>query len=118
MQVVERAGERFRVARDVALRVIGQSDDREAIFVLANDGARVSPAATRATAPEEVARLSLADGGTTRRQASEEAARALDRDDGRTKGSIVISDSQRAVRGDEADAPAVERDGNPVPRGG
>src|SRR5690625_6732207 len=59
MQVVERAGERFRVARDVALRVIGQSDDREAIFVLSNDGARVSPPATRASATAEVASLSL-----------------------------------------------------------
>lgn len=117
MQVVERAGERFRVARDVALRVIGQSDDREAIFVLANDGARVSPAATRATAPEEVARLSLADGGTTLRQAIEEAARALDRDDGLTKEIIVISDFQRSMLGDETDAPAVDADITLVPVG-
>ncbi len=104
MQVVERAGERFRVARDVALRVIGQSDDRDAIFVMANDGSRVLPAGTRTTAPEEVARLSLADGGTTLRQAIEDAARALDREGRLTKEIIVISDFQRSMLGDETDA--------------
>ena len=111
MQVVERAGERFRIARDVALRIVGQGDDRDAALVMTNDGSRAPSLMSRPAAAEAIARLSPADGGTTLRHAIEDAARVLDREETRTREIVVISDFQQSMLGDiENEAPITDAD--------
>lgn len=105
METLERSGERFRTARDAAMRIIEEAGPTDEIFVVStSDGAASRQPLRKAAATEAVAGMQLRPFARSIPSAITEASALLQRSSTGTGDVFVLTDLQRTALEGESDA--------------
>ncbi|MFW5972971.1 MAG: BatA domain-containing protein [Bacteroidota bacterium] len=98
MAAIERTGERFRTARDAALRIVHEADAKDEIFLLTTSrGALSTRNLSRSAAEEIIAGLELQAFGRPHVFALSEAAELLQSSRSGRGDAFLVTDLQRAL---------------------